>query len=153
MIYKSEHEVMMLVEAFHTRTLSPLSWNHAAQLTVTLYYGLKFPYAVAFDLLQDGIKWVTMGMDLPHDAEKQQDTSIHFWLETVKTFASKYRNIDDLSALANILITTHRESEMPYNYYEREIVFEGDTAPLVNGRLCDPASAEMPLTAKTLAAA
>jgi hypothetical protein len=53
MVYTSEHEVIALVEAFHKRTLSPSKWDHSAYLTVILYYGLKFPYGVAFDLLRE----------------------------------------------------------------------------------------------------
>jgi hypothetical protein len=140
MIYTSEHEVIVLVQAFHNKTLSPTKWNHAAQLTVTLYYGLKFPYAVAFDLLREGFRWVTVG-DLSPEAERQRDTSIHFWLQTVKAFAIKYRNIDDISALANIFVSMHKETEMPYNYYSREFVFDG------------LATVEMSLTTKTQAAA
>jgi hypothetical protein len=75
MVYTSESEVVALVEAFHRRALSPTKWSHATQLTVTLYYALKFPYGVAFDLLKDGMKWVTVNTGL--DTEKQFDTAIH----------------------------------------------------------------------------
>jgi len=150
MIYTSESEVIALVDAFHKRTLSPTGWNQATQLTVTLYYGLKFPYAVAFELLKDGMKWVTVNPALERGNEN--DTAIHFWLQTVKSFAIKYRNIDDLSALANILIATYKESEMPYNFYDQEIVFDGPMSyPTSNAN--DPATIEMPVTAKVLIAA
>ena len=121
MIYTSESEVIALVDAFHKRSLSPTKWDHAAQLTVTLYYGLKFPYAVAFDLLKEGMKWVTVNRSLDN---ADQDTAIHYWLQTVKSFAIKYRNIDDVSALANILIATHRGSEMPYDPLASAAFFE-----------------------------
>jgi len=136
MTYTSEDEVKALVEAFHTRTLSPLKWDHAAQLTVTLYYGLKFPYAVAFELLREGIKWVTMGID----AEKQQEASIHSWLQTVNSFALKYRNIDDIVALANILIATCKGEA------------GGDTTRVVTGSLADSPTREKALAARSLAA-
>src|SRR5215813_2506490 len=150
MIYISESEVIALVDAFHKRVLSPTRWNHAAQLTVTLYYGLKFPYAVAFDLLKEGMKWVTVNPAI--ETEKQNDTAIHFWLQTVKSFAIKYRNIDDLSALANIFIAGHKESEMPYNFHNQEIVF--DTPTRCSGaNPTDAATIEMPVPGKVLAAA
>jgi len=136
MTYTSEDEVKALVEAFHTRTLSPLKWDHAAQLTVTLYYGLKFPYAVAFELLREGIKWVTMGIDV----EKQQERSIHSCLQTVNSFALKYRNIDDIVALANILIATDRGEA------------GSDTNRVVTGSLADSPTREKALAARSLAA-
>src|SRR6185369_4302897 len=136
MTYTSEDEVKALVEAFHTRTLSPLKWDRAAQLTVTLYYGLKFPYAVAFELLREGIKWVTMGID----AEKQQERSIHSCLQTVNSFALKYRNIDDIVALANILIATYKGEA------------GGDTTRLGTGSLADSPTREKALAARSLAA-
>jgi len=150
MIYTSESEVIALVDAFHKRALSPTKWNHAAQLTVTLYYGLKFPYAIAFDLLKDGMKWVTLNP--APDTEKQNDTTIHFWLQTVKSFAIKYRNIDDLSALANILIATYKESEVPYNFYNQETVFDTPTY-CSTANATDPATIEMPVPARILTAA
>jgi len=121
MLYTSESEVIALVDAFHKRSLSPTKWDHAAQLTVTLYYGMKFPYAIAFDLLKEGIKWVTVHQSVD---TANQDTAIHYWLQNVKSFAIKYRNIDDLSALANILIATYRDSEMPYDPFVSGVVFE-----------------------------
>jgi len=121
MVYTSESEVIALVDAFHKRSLSPTKWDHAAQLTVTLYYGMKFPYAIAFDLLKEGIKWVTVHQSVD---TANQDTAIHYWLQNVKSFAIKYRNIDDLSALANILIATYRDSEMPYDPFVSGVVFE-----------------------------
>ena len=141
MTYTSEDEVKALVEAFHTRTLSPLKWDHSTQLTVTLYYGLKFPYTVAFELLREGIKWVTMGIDISRDAEKHQDASIHSWLQTVNSFALKYRNIDDIAALANILIATYNGEA------------GGDTTRSATGALADSPTREKPLAARALAAA
>jgi hypothetical protein len=117
-----------------------LKWNHAAQLTVALYYGLKFPYAVAFELLREGIKWVTLGIDISRDAEKQQEASIHSWLQTVNTFALKYSNIDDIAALANIFIATYKGEA------------ECDTTRLVTGPLTDPAGREKLLAARALTA-
>jgi len=142
MVYTSEQEVIALVDAFHRRTLSPAKWDHSVQLTVTLYYGLKFPYGVAFDLLRKGMRWVSQESNC---SEGQRDTAIHFWLQTVKAFAIKYRNIDDLSALANILIAVHKESEMPYTFYERETQFVRDSVQAITLR--DSATLEVPAKA------
>lgn len=123
MIYKSDEEVMRLVKAFETRTLTKAEWTHAAHLTVALYYCLKYPFPVARNLMRDGIYWLndTHGT-LNTETSGYHETLTFFWLMKVAVFF-RGNHCENLAKLANKLIEVCGNTKLPLQFYSRELLF------------------------------
>ena len=53
MFFSDDAEVISLAGEFYSFRLSPSKWDRATQLTVTLFYAIRFPYKMAFELIRD----------------------------------------------------------------------------------------------------
>lgn len=124
MIYKSDEEVILLAKAFEERTLQKTEWTHAAHLTVGLYYCFRHPFAVAKNLMSDGICWLNDAHKTPNtETSGYHETLTVFWLSTVAEFLEKHGNGKGLAALANELIASNCDSKLPLKFYSRERLF------------------------------
>ena len=126
MIYNNAEEVILLVKAFEERTLSKSEWTHAAYLTIGLYYCLRFPFGVAANLLRDGIYWLNDA----HGVSNTKTSGYHetltvFWLITIKQFIETSQRYS-IADLANELILTCGDSNLPFQYYSRELLASPD---------------------------
>lgn len=130
MFFSSEAEVIRLAGEFYQSKLSCSKWDKATQLTVTLYYAIRFPYRMAFDLIRERV--LHMGLSRYGSVEQRAvlEVDIHQWLGTARKFAAKYSNIEDLSALANIFISTNWHADEPYPHGIDLAIFDADTARL-----------------------
>ena len=87
MIYKTDEEVKSLVGAFEERTLTKAEWTHAAHLTVGLCYCLNYHFAIAKNLMSDGIYLLNDAHGtLNTDSSGYHETLTMFWLLTIKEF-------------------------------------------------------------------
>ena len=108
----------------------PLSrWTKAAQLAVTLYFAVRFPYRMAVELLSERIQSMWAG-ELSFEGRAELDENVRQWLATAKSFSRTYQNIEDLSSLANIFIATHWNSADPFPRYFDNSLLDADTARL-----------------------
>jgi hypothetical protein len=130
MFFTDEADVIRLAGEFYGSRLPAWKWDKATQLTVTLYYAIRFPYRMAFELIRDRVLNVGLGRYCTPEQRSDLESSIHRWLRAARSFAVKYRNIDDLSSLANIFITVNWHADEPYPHGLDLGVFEADTARL-----------------------
>ena len=130
MFFSSETEVIALAGAFYEQKLGGSQWDKATQLTVTLYYGLRFPYKVAFDLISDRVRKMGLRRQYSLEQRAELEGSIHHWLRTARSFGREYHNIDDFAALVNIFIAKHWKSDEPYPHMFARNILEADTARL-----------------------
>lgn len=122
MIYKTDEEVERLIEAFEERTLPKDEWTHAAHLTVGLYYCLNCPFALARNLMRDGIHWLNDAHGTPNtERSGYHETLTVFWLLTIEEFVGK-SNCGCLAELANGL-TKSCDAKLPLRFYSRELLF------------------------------
>jgi|SRR6185369_9456047 len=130
MFFSTETEVIALAGAFYQQKLRFSQWDKATQLTVTLYYGLRFPYRMAFELISDRVRKMGLRPQFTPEQRLELEASIDRWLLRARSFASEHRNIDDFAALTNIFIAEHWRSDEPYPGAVPAHIFEADTARL-----------------------
>jgi hypothetical protein len=130
MFFSSEAEVIKLAGEFYQSRLSCSKWDKATQLTVTLYYAVRFPYRMAFELIRDRVQQMGVGRYSSFEQRADLETSIHHWLRTAREFTRQYQNIDDLSALTNIFVSTNWRVDEPYPHGIDLAIFDADTARL-----------------------
>ena len=124
LIYKTDADVLALVEAFEKRTLPKAEWTHAAHLTVGLYYCLNYPFGAARNLIRDGIYW----LNDTHGTANTETSGYHetitcFWTKTVNDFLAKRDRGAALAVLANDLVLSCGDPNLPLRFYSRELLF------------------------------
>jgi hypothetical protein len=132
MFFSAESEVIGLAAAFYRGELRHSQWDKAAQMAVTLYFGLRFPSKMALELLSDRVRKMGLGRYGPPESRAILEEKIHSWLQIARDFEIKYGNIEDLAALANIFIATHWKSDEPYPHGFEKIDLEADTGRLAS---------------------
>jgi hypothetical protein len=132
MFFSTETEVIALAAAFYQRELRHSQWDKATQLAVTLYYGLRFPYKMALELISDRVRKMGLGRYESPESLAALEGKIHHWLQTVRSFEVKYSNIEDLAALVNIFIATYWKADEPYPHGFEGTDLEADTARLAS---------------------
>ena len=124
MIYKTDEEVNLLAKSFEERTLAKADWTHAAHLLVGLYYCYHHPLGVAKNLISDGIYWLNDAHGTPNtETSGYHETLTVFWLRTIANYLEKTGRDAGLAALANGLLATIDDSNLPLRYYSRERLF------------------------------
>jgi len=124
MIYKTDEDVNTLVRAFEERTLPKTEWTHAAHLVVGLYYCFHNPPGVAKNLMSDGIYWLNDAHGTPNtDTSGYHETLTVFWLKSIANYLDKTGREAGLAALANGLLATITDTNLPLKYYSRELLF------------------------------
>jgi len=130
MFFSDDAEVISLAGEFYSFRLSHSKWDRATQLTVTLYYAIRFPYRMAFELIRERALYIGFGRYRTAEQRADLETNIHHWLQASRTFVAKYSNIDEISALVNLFISTHWHAGEPYPDNMDPAVCEVDTARL-----------------------
>ncbi|HYJ92764.1 MAG TPA: hypothetical protein VEV84_15750 [Pyrinomonadaceae bacterium] len=128
MFFTSDNEVTELASSFYSRALPLSKWDASTQLTVTLYFALRFPYRMAADFLRERVMAFSANAYRSDEEASKLDAAIHHWLHTAIVFAKDYQNIEDLSALANIFIAKHWKTEAPYDTVLDMAFLDADTA-------------------------
>ena len=124
MIYKTDEEVNLLAQAFEERTLPKAEWTHAAHLVVGLFYCYHHPLGVAKNLMSDGIYWLNDAHGTPNtETSGYHETLTVFWLKTIANYLEKTGREAGLAALANGLLATVPDTNLPLKYYSRELLF------------------------------
>lgn len=123
MTYNSTEEAMSTVRRFESRSLTKTEWNHAAHLTVGLYYCLRFPFGVALEKMRRGVR----AINAVHGVENTKQGGYHetltvFWMVVIKQFAETSRRYS-FGEAANQLFSICGDPRLPFEYYSRELLF------------------------------
>src|SRR5262245_60052513 len=81
MFFSTESEVIDLAAAFYQRELHHAQWDKGAQLAVTLYYGLRFPFKMALELISDRVRKMGLGRYGSPESRAVLEGHIHQWLQ------------------------------------------------------------------------
>ncbi|MFZ1699289.1 MAG: hypothetical protein WBO10_17015 [Pyrinomonadaceae bacterium] len=122
-MYNTTGEVVGLVKAFEERTLTKAEWNHAAHLTVGLYYCIRFSFGLATNMLRNGIRALNDAHGVPNTKTSgYHETITVFWMITINQFVETctYYN---LARLANEIVSTFDDPRLPFDYYSSERLF------------------------------
>lgn len=123
MTYKSLTEIESLVTAFEDCVLPRPCWTHQAHLTVALWYLTHFSEAEAIRYMRDRICKYNAAVGI----ENTKNTGYHetltlFWMRIVlHHLACKSKDYFFVD-LANNLIATYNNTELPLEYYSRNLL-------------------------------
>jgi len=134
--FSSEKEILNLVEAFESATISREAWKHAEHLTVALYYTSHHDIDTATEKMRSGILNLLregFNLDLAKEMPYHETLTV-FWMRTVASFNAA-KNGDSLVDKANEL-TDLFDKEYPLRFYSREYLFSDKArAEFVEGDL------------------
>ena len=124
MIFNSNDEVYTLVKAFEDRTIVKSAWTHSAHLVVGLYYCRTLPFAVAKNVMRDGICWLNDMHGTPNtDDSGYHETLTVFWLKRIWNYLDQHPASSGLATLANDLVERFKDPDLPLRYYTSERLF------------------------------
>jgi len=124
MKFTDTQEVYSLVKAFENRTIPKIDWTHEAHLAVALYYCRTRPFAVAKNLMRDGIYWLNDSHGTPNtDDSGYHETLTVFWLKRIWNFLDERMDTLSLADLANELIERFHDPALPLRYYTHRLLF------------------------------
>jgi hypothetical protein len=133
--YHAPGEIVAVARCFAARTLPRRRWDHAAHLTVALWYLLQYDWKEATARIRRGIKLLNEAHGVANTHERgYHETLTLFWLQFVRSFLDCDRNEGrSLVALANELISM-APRDLPLEFYTRELLF----SPEARARWVEP---------------
>ena len=124
MIIRNSEDIYTLVKSFEERTIHKSDWTHAAHLIVGLYYCKAMPFAVAKNLMRDGICWLNDSLGIPNtESSGYHETLTVFWMKRIWNFLDESTEGETLTTLAQQLIERYVDPDLPLTYYSRELLF------------------------------
>ena len=124
MILNRDEDITALVKAFESRTLPKSEWTHAAHLLVGLHYCRSMPFAVAKNIMRDGIHWLNDTHGVPNtDDSGYHETLTVFWLKRIWNFLDERPADTSLVELANQLLERYNDPGLPLRFYSSGVLF------------------------------
>jgi hypothetical protein len=121
---RSTEDIYSIVKSFEDRTIAKSEWNHTAHLAVGLYYCWTLPFAVAKNVMRDGIHWVNDKHGTPNtDTTGYHETLTVFWLKRIWNFLDERQDVRSLPRLFAELVERFQDADLPLKYYSRELLF------------------------------
>ncbi len=122
MKYKTESELLNVIETFENGTIKRREWGHAEHLIVANYYLAEHDFAAAYERMRRGIFnllrvfAVDLTIEMPY-----HETLTVFWLKTVDEYRKNNRESANV-AICNSLIENF-DKDYPLKFYSRELLF------------------------------
>jgi hypothetical protein len=119
--YRTSAEVLRLVREFDACSLPRTEWTHHAHLMVALCYLVRHEEAEATTLIRDGIRRYNKACGIETTKTGgYHETITLFYIRAIGKFLSTASADCTLAALANSLIHTCGDKNLPLEYYSRE---------------------------------
>ena len=121
--YQTKDEIEALVTEFNNCTLSRSEWNHAAHLTVALWYLVRYEEQEAIERIRDRIKCYNTAMGIKTTKDSgYHETMTLFWIWIVRDYLSVTSKQDSILQLVNGLIGNYNNKHLPLQYYSRDLL-------------------------------
>ncbi|HKX84726.1 MAG TPA: hypothetical protein VJL58_10940, partial [Pyrinomonadaceae bacterium] len=135
MIFLTNEDIYLLVRSFEDRTIKKSEWTHSAHLAIGLFYLRILPFAVAKNVLRDGIYWLNDKHGTPNtDDSGYHETLTVFWLKRIWNFLDERDWTNAMAPLANELISQFRDPNLPLRFYTKELLY----SPKARRDYCPP---------------
>lgn len=120
--FRSEKDILEIVESFENAKISRTDWKHAEHLTVALYYLFHHDYDTAYLKMRDGIFNLLKAFEVDFSKEMPyHETLTVFWLKTVNDFRKNQTGLS-LTEIANKLVEKF-DKDYPLKFYSRKLLF------------------------------
>jgi len=124
--YRSEKEILTLVESFENATIAREEWKHREHLVVALYYVSQFDLGAATERMRRGILRLLehgFGIDLEKEMPYHETLTI-FWMNAVHAFWLDHKHLP-FAEIAND-IAESLDKDHPLKFYTRELLFSDE---------------------------
>ena len=124
--YENDEDVLSLVGAFETATISRDEWKHREHLVVALYYVSHYDVETAIEMMRSGILnllangfMVDLSKEMPY-----HETITVFWIRTV----AKFHAASNGAPLSYKIADMVRRFDKDYllSFYSRDYLFSDD---------------------------
>ncbi|BAZ37954.1 hypothetical protein NIES4101_38800 [Calothrix sp. NIES-4101] len=124
--YYSVSKIENLVTAFHNYSLPRSEWNHAAHLTIALWYLMHDEQNEAVNKIRDRIQ----KYNAVNGIQNTQDSGYHetltlFWMQIIHKYLLNVEAQSSLVELANQLID-NCDKNLPLKYYSQDLLMSWD---------------------------
>ncbi len=122
--FRTEAEILELVEGFSARTLPKERWTHQAHLVTALWYHVNHSPLEAICYLRSGIIEYNAslgGKNTPQDG--YHETLTLFWCKTVREFVEANQGLALVDLAQKFLASEMASKEYPLKFYTRERLF------------------------------
>ena len=122
--YKTEEDILNLIEGFKTRTLPAAHWTHEAHLITGLWFNYNHSELEAICFLRSGIISYNISIGGENTSEKgYHETLTLFWSRILNTFVKKNEGLSIVDLCDKFLKSKWSSKELPLEYYSREVLF------------------------------
>jgi hypothetical protein len=125
--YRATDEICDLVREFEDTTLPYARWTHGAHLTVAVWYLVLYGPNEALVRVRVGLRRYNAAHAKEPMRVGYHETMTRFWLRVVHQHLRRTPIDGSLADLANRVVTTFTDRELPFRYYSREHLMS-DTA-------------------------
>lgn len=125
MKYKTENELLAVVESFENGTISRDDWGHAEHLIVANYYLSKDDFDAAYKKMRDGIFNLLKAFEVDLSKEMPyHETMTTFWMRTVEDFRKTKIGYSEIEICDEL--TKSFDKDHPLKFYTRELLFSDE---------------------------
>lgn len=122
MKYKTEKDLLAVVEAFENGTISRTDWGHAEHLIVANIYLSENDFDAAYKKMRDGIFNLLKAFKIDLSKEMPyHETMTTFWMRTVEDFRKTKIGYSEFEICDEL--TKSFDKDYPLRFYSREILF------------------------------
>ena len=119
--YRTLAEVVRLIESFEDRTLARSDWDHAAHLTVAVWYLLNYEEPAAVARTIEGIRAYNASHGIRQTATSgYHETLTLFWLAVAQRYLRDSAADRPALALVNGFVRAFGDRQLHLEYYSRE---------------------------------
>ena len=123
--YETEDEILSVVKAFESGTVSRDEWRHAEHLTVALYYLSHNDFETSLRKMRNGIFNLLKAFEVDLTKEMPyHETMTVFWIRTVFDFKNSKNNAS-MPEICSELIEKF-DKDYPLRFYSRERLFSDE---------------------------
>src|ERR1041384_2641177 len=115
--FKSEDEIILLVDSFEACTIHPAEFKHYQHLTIALWYVANFSYDEATLRVRTGIQKLAAA----YGKTGYHETITLFWLAIVREFLAR-RDSHSIAELANKLAAEYADKNLIRDYYSEDVL-------------------------------
>lgn len=124
MRYKTEVEIIEVIEKFEACTIERGAWGHPEHLILAYHYALTNEFDMALEKMRKGIFKLLRAFDV--DLEKEMpyhETLTVFWMKTIREFA-KDKNGYSVEIISEMI--EKYDKNYPSKFYSNEYLFSDE---------------------------
>ncbi len=122
MKYKTEKELLVVIESFENGVIAREDWGHAEHLIVAFFYASENDFETALLKMREGIFNLLEAFEVDLSKEMPyHETLTVFWMRTVFDFLNSRKGYSIVENCAELL--EKFDKNYPLRFYSRELLF------------------------------